>query len=390
MISYGKQTIDKLDIDAVIEVLQGGWLTQGPYVTTFENDLKNYFGSDYCTVVSNGTAALHLAGLALGWKEDDIILTTPITFLASANCALYSKARPDFVDINATSFNIEPDKLDQKIISLLSQGNNVKAIVAVDYAGNPCDWAALRRIADQYKLQLINDNCHALGAEYKGSKGYAIENADIVIQSYHPVKHITCGEGGAVFTNNKNLDTKIRTLRSHGMKKDSLMFQENEGSWYYEMQELGYNYRLTDIQSALGSSQLKKLDEFVRLRQSIARLYDHKFSNIDHIQIPCVNSDSSHSYHLYPLQIEFDKYGLSRKLFFEKMKEAGIILQVHYIPVHLQPYYREKYGFGPGDYPVSEKFYSKQVSLPIYPNLSKSDQIYVIDTLKGILGIENG
>jgi UDP-4-amino-4,6-dideoxy-N-acetyl-beta-L-altrosamine transaminase len=386
MISYGRQSVDQTDIDAVVEVLGGDWFTQGPYVAAFEEDLKKYFGSDYCAVVSNGTAALHLAGLALGWGPGDVILTTPITFLASANSAVYSGAVPDFVDIDQESYNIDPDKLELKIQLLHDQGKRVKAVVAVDYAGNPCDWAAIREIADRYELQVINDNCHALGAQYDGDINYAIKYADVVIQSYHPVKHITSGEGGAVFTNDRKIDERIRLLRSHGMSKQEAQLEENDGPWYYEMHELGFNYRITDIQCALGSNQLKKLHKFNQARERIAKAYDGAFEKNKLITSPAVGNHIKHAYHLYPVLIDFQRANISKTDFFNKMKHAGILLQVHYIPIHLQPYYIKKYGFKKGDFPIAENFYSKEVSLPIYPDLTEADQNHVIDSINSILG----
>jgi UDP-4-amino-4,6-dideoxy-N-acetyl-beta-L-altrosamine transaminase len=387
MISYGKQSVDQDDIEAVIEVLRGDWLTQGPYVDTFEKELKGYFGSEHCAVVSNGTAALHLAGMALEWTTDDIIITTPITFLASANCAIYSGAMPDFVDIDPTSYNINPERLVQKIQILQKQGKRVKAVVAVDYAGNPCDWTALRAIADKYEFKLINDNCHAMGAEYQCDKKYAIKYADIVIQSFHPVKHITSGEGGAVYTNDKEIDKKVRLLRSHGMSKEGITSASDNGHWFYEMHQLGFNYRLTDMQSALGTSQLKRLDSFVGKRRRIAQLYDKYFGENDLFTIPMAQNGSFHAYHLYPIQIDFHRAAINKAEFFNKMRELGILLQVHYIPVHLQPYYKNKLGSNEGDYVVAEEFYTREVSLPIYPELLERDQMYVIEALNRLLGL---
>lgn len=381
MISYGKQSIDQSDIDALIEVLESDWLTQGPAVEKFENDLNNYFGSKYCCAVSNGTAALHLVGLALGWEPGDIIITTPITFLATVNCIVYSGAIPDFVDIDTKTYTLEPNQLEEKIKYYHLNGKKVKAVIGVDFAGHPCDWKTLREIADKYEIQLINDNCHALGASYYNDKKYAVKYADVVTQSYHPVKHITTGEGGSIITNKSLIDNKVKLLRTHGMEKNNNQLKNNEDPWYYEMHIPGYNYRVTDLQCALGSSQLKKLSKFVYARQQIASRYDKAFSNINSLIIPQSQDNILHAYHLYPLQIDFQRIGLSKSELFKKMKEFGINLQVHYIPVHLQPFYSKMYGFEKGDFPISEEFYEKEVSLPIYPNLKEGDVSKVINSL---------
>ncbi|MBI87331.1 MAG: UDP-4-amino-4,6-dideoxy-N-acetyl-beta-L-altrosamine transaminase [Candidatus Marinimicrobia bacterium] len=381
MISYGKQTIDKSDIEALVDVLKSDWLTQGPAITNFENDLSSFFGSDYACALANGTAALHLAGLALGWTENDIIITTPITFLATANCILYSGATPDFVDIDPKTYTIEPNLLEEKVDFYRSNGKNIKAIIGVDYAGHPCDWKSLRQIADKYDLILINDNCHAMGSLYDGSKKYAIKYADVITQSYHPVKHITTGEGGSVLTNNKDLIDKIISLRSHGIGKGNDKSELNHNDpWYYEMEKLGYNYRITDFQCALGSNQLRKLEGFVAKRSFIAEQYNQYFKEINNLIIPFVNHDVQHSYHLYPLQINFKSFEINKRDFFIKMKKSGINLQVHYIPIHYQPFYANKFGFKKGDFPNSEKFYENIFSMPIFPSLSSKDLRFIIDS----------
>ena len=385
MISYGKQSIDQTDIDTVVEVLKGDWLTQGPAVEKFENDLNQYFGSKHVCAVANGTAALHLTAIALGWQPGDIVITTPITFLATANCIVYTGATPDFVDINPVTHTIDPNLIEEKVKAYQSMGKKVKAIIGVDYAGHPCDWKALRNIADRYELQLVNDNCHAMGATFSGDKQYAVKYADAVIQSYHPVKHITTGEGGSVLTNDTKVDEKLRSLRTHGIIKNPDLLEKNDGPWYYEMHEIGYNYRITDFQCALGTSQLKKLDQFVQKRRDIAKQYDKSFSNVDSLKIPETHNSVDHAYHLYPLQIGFEKLGITKSDFFEKMKESGINLQVHYIPVHLQPFYRKNYGFNTGDFPVSESFYRNEVSLPIYSDLSTKEVTFVVNNILEII-----
>lgn len=378
MINYGKQSIDEKDIQAVTKALNSDWLTQGPKVEKFESDLKDYFGANHVCAVTNGTAALHLTGLALGWKPGDIVITSPLTFLATANCIVYAGATPDFVDIDPMSYTIDPNKVEEKVKYYSSIGENIKAIIGIDFAGHPCDWKSLREIANKYDLQLVNDNCHAMGAKYLGDKQYAVKYADIVTQSYHPVKHLTTGEGGAILTNNSDFDEIIRGSRSHGMTKDSKLMHENDGPWYYEMHKIGFNYRITDFQCALGSSQLKKLDGFVKNRRKIANKYDKLLFGIKYIKTPLVQNTVDHSYHLYPLQIDFEMLALTKIDFFSNMKKAGINLQVHYIPVHFQPFYKDNYGFKKGDYPISESFYQNEISLPIYPDLSSSDQQSVL------------
>jgi len=379
MINYGKQYIDSSDIKAVTQVLKSDWLTQGPQIKKFEEALKKNFNSKYCSVVSNGTAALHLAGKALGWKKGDVVLTSPITFLASSNCIIYSGAIPDFVDICPSSYNIDVDKLEQKIKKLNGRSKKVVAVVATDYAGNPCNWKLLKEISLKYGIKLINDNCHAIGAKYNNDKNYAVKYADIVTHSYHPVKNITSGEGGAIITNQKKINEKIKLFRSHGIIRNKKI-NKKHGIWYYEMQELGYNYRITDIQCALGLSQLRKIDKFVKRRKEIANIYDRFFSDYIIFSTPTTQRNSSHAYHLYPLQIDFDKIKISKKKLFNIMKNKNINLQVHYVPVHLHPYYKKNYNFKSGDFPVAEKFYSKEVSLPIYFSL-KNNQVFDIAKL---------
>ncbi|MBN4080859.1 UDP-4-amino-4,6-dideoxy-N-acetyl-beta-L-altrosamine transaminase [Caldithrix abyssi] len=385
MISYGKQSIDQDDIEAIIEVFKSEWLTQGPAVETFENDLKNYFGAEHACAAANGTAALHLTALALGWQSGDIVLTTPITFLATANCIVYAGAKPDFVDIDPVTYTINPNQLEEIVKNYQAEGKKVKAVIGVDYAGHPCDWKALREIANKYDLQLVNDNCHAMGASYVGDKQYAVKYADVVTQSYHPVKHITTGEGGAILTNHVEIDEKLRRLRTHGMTKEPNQMESNDGPWYYEMHEIGYNYRITDFQCALGSSQLKRLDQFVEKRRDVAKKYDDSFLNIDNLMTPEAQNSVDHAYHLYPLQIDFDKLVLAKPKFFKRMKDSGINLQVHYIPVHLQPFYQKNYGFNVGDFSVSESFYRNEVSLPIYPDLTNDNVALVVNQILDVI-----
>ena len=381
MIGYGKQSIDKSDIDAVKNALKNKWLTQGSVVDKFEESLTYFFRSKYACAVSNGTAALHLSGLALGWKPGDIILTSPITFVATSNSVLYCGATPDFVDIDSTTFTIDPNLLEDKIKSYRLANKIVKAVIGVDFAGHPCDWESLKFLADKYQFKLINDNCHAMGASYKDDNHYAVKYADVVTQSFHPVKHITTGEGGAIISNDVNFIDKVKMLRSHGNVAENEKLEKNEGPWYYEMHELGFNYRITDFQCALGISQLKRLESFISKRIEIASKYNSAFTNYDFIKIPKVLQNIKHAYHLYPLRINFIKSKISKKDFFNFMFDEGFRLQVHYIPIYHHPFYREKFGYNPKDFKASEKFYSEEVSLPIFPGLTPEDLNKVVDLI---------
>ena len=376
MINYGRQYIDSDDVKAVLRVLKSDWLTQGPQIQKFENSLKAYFNSNYCTVLSSGTAALHLAVLTLGWNKEDIIITTPISFLATSNCILYCGATPSFVDIESKYFTIDVEKLEHKIKLFKKREKKIVGIIATDYAGHPCEWKSLRKIADRYGLKLINDNCHALGAQIDNDKGYAIKYADLVTHSYHPVKNITTGEGGSILTNNKYLDKKIKSLRSHGVD------QNTKNLWFYEMKDLGFNYRISDIQCTLGITQLKKINKFLKRRNEVAKMYNKAFSNDMRFKIPDMKKNYTHAYHLYPLQINFDILKISKKILFKKMREKKINLQVHYIPTHIQPYYKKNFNFKIGDFPIAEKFYNREVSLPIYFSLKDKEIKTVIKYLK--------
>ena len=338
--------------------------------------------SKFCSVVSSGTAALHLTAAALNFNKNDIVITSPITFLASSNSSLYLGAKIDFVDINNISYTLDPDLLERKIKKLLSNKKRIKAVVAVDYGGHPCHWKELRYLANKYNFILINDNCHALGAKYYNDFGYACKYADVVTQSFHPTKNITTGEGGAILTNSEKIYKKVNLLRNHGMQKSK---NKNKGLWHYSMIELGFNYRITDFQCALGLSQLKRLNQFIKKRNNIAKVYDQSFMNNDKILIPIRNKNIFHAYHLYPLQIKFKKNKINKINFFNNLKKQGIILQVHYIPIHIQPYYKKLYNLKDNDFPNSMNFYNQQISLPIYPSLTKEMQNFVIrNILKNI------
>ena len=367
-IPYGRQNIEQDDIDAVIEVLRSAWITQGPWGGEFEKQVAAYCGVSYAVAFNSGTSALHAAIYAAGIGPGDEVITSPVTFLATANAAVYTGARPVFVDMDINSYCIDPQLLEAAITP------RSRAIVPVDYAGYPVDISVIKEIARRHNLLIIEDAAHALGARRQGRA--VGQDADMSILSFHPVKHITTGEGGMVLTDNPELQERLRQFRSHGIVRDASRMMENHGPWYYEMQSLGYNFRLSDIQSALGISQLKKLETFVEERQRIACYYDQAFAGIKQLHTPPrPAAGDRHAYHLYPLLLS---PGIDRQEVFSYLRERKIGVQVHYIPVHLQPYYRKNYGYGPGDFPVAEDFYRREISLPIFPGLKREEQDYVI------------
>ena len=378
MINYGKQSIDDKDITAVTDTLNSDWLTQGPKVAEFEQALAGYCGSKYAVVVCNGTAALHLANLAVGTDTTTNVITTPVTFLATANSVIYSGGHPVFADIVDEYFTLNPEKVNE----LVKGEIGFKGIIPVHLGGVVCDMESLKQIADENNYWVIEDACHALGGKWldKTGKMHTVGDcsySDMTIFSFHPVKQITTGEGGAITTNDKSIYEKLLLLRSHGMTKDENLLKENHGGWYYEMHELGFNYRMTDIQAALGIEQLKKNDEWVKKRRKIVSNYDEAFKIVEQLtpqQHP--DENSKYSYHLYIIQCEM------RAELFRYLKENDVNTQVHYIPIHLQPYYKEKYGYGRGDYPVAEKYYDHVLSLPLYPTLTDTDQDKVISLIK--------
>lgn len=379
-IPYGRQDINDDDINAVISVLKSDYLTQGPNILEFENAFAKYIGVEYAVACSNGTAALHLSALALDVKPGDKWITTPNTFLASANCILYCGGEIDFVDIDKNTFLLDLDKLEEKLSN--APLGTYKGIIPVDFAGYPTDLGRLKKIAQQYNLKIIEDACHAPGGaiidtdkrEHRCGNG---EYADLAIFSFHPVKHIACGEGGMVTTNNKALYQKLLNLRTHGVQQDRSKYHRNDGIWYYEMHELGYNYRITNIQAALGISQLKRAQQSIQKRQEIAERYDLAFKDFQNITCPKREDNIQHAFHLYVIQSP------KRDLLIEELRKYDIFTQVHYIPVHLQPFYQEK-GWRKGDLPCVEAYYEHCLSLPMYPTLSKEEQDFVIEKIKEI------
>jgi len=374
MIPYGRQWIEEDDIQAVVEVLRSDFITQGPRVKEFEEALASYCGARYAVVFNSGTSALHAAYFAVGLKEDKEFITSPITFVATANAGLFLRAKPIFVDVEFDTGNIDPEKIEEKISS------KTKLIVPVHYAGHPCDMEKIKQIADKYALFVIEDACHALGAKYKDSKIGCCKYSDMTVFSFHPVKHITTGEGGAVLTNNKVFYEKLLMFRNHGITKNNKKFlSQAHGDWYYEMQFLGFNYRMTDIQAALGISQLKKMDKFVDRRRKIVEIYNKVFENNPYFDIPVEKDYAYDSYHLYPIRLK-DDYKDKRGEIFQLLRKKGLGVQVHYIPVYLQLYYQEL-GYKKGECPAAEDFYEREISLPIYPAMNEGDIVYVVKTV---------
>lgn len=361
---YGRQSLDLSDYLAVLLTLKSDFLTCGPKVKEFEQSICDYTGAKYCVAVANGTAALHVAMLALGLKQGDEAITSPITFLASSNCALFTGAKVKFADIDPETANINPDEIEKQIT------NKTKVIIPVHFAGQSCDMTRIQEIAKKHNLFIVEDAAHAIGSDYKGTKVGSCKYSDMTIFSFHPVKTITTGEGGAITTNKKELYEKLIAYRAHGMHKDGKM----KMTWEYEMRELGYNYRLTDIQASLGISQMKKLEKFKKRRREIVDYYN-KNLGLPHL----IEKDFSNAcFHLYPVMVR------NREEFYNNAKEIGLNLQVHYIPVHTQPYYMAL-GFKEGDYPNAEIYYKRCISLPLYPSLTNNDLKEIVDRVKGLL-----
>lgn len=383
MIPYGRQDITQDDLDAVREVLQGDWLTQGPAIERFEQALAQYCGAAHGVAFCNATAALHIACLALGLGPGDLLWTSPNTFLASANCALYCGADVDFVDVDPRTYNLCPQALEDKLKQAKLRGKLPKVVVPVDFAGQSCDMAAIRRLADEYGFYILEDASHAVGARYLGEPVGSCRYADITVFSFHPVKIITTAEGGMCMTNNPELASTLRLLRSHGMTREPERMQgPSEGPWYYQQVALGYNYRITDLQAALGSSQLRRLDQFVARRHQLAARYTDLLAGLP-LTLPYQHPDSHSSLHLYPVVVDPD-HGKPRRAVFEALRAAGIGVNVHYIPVHLQPYYQAR-GFCAGQFPVAERYYAGAISLPMYSGLSDADQDTVACSLTAAL-----
>lgn len=387
MIPYGRQDIQQSDIDAVIETLRSDFLTQGPKVPEFESLICKYTGSSYAIAVNSATSALHIACLALDLKPGDRLWTTPITFVASANCALYCDAVVDFVDIDPRTYNLCPEALKTKLESAKSIGQLPKILIVVHMCGQPCEMDKIAELCKQYNVKLIEDASHAIGGKYKNENIGNGRFSDITIFSFHPVKIVTTAEGGMALTNNKDLAERMALLRSHGITRDpSQMSHTPDGPWYYQQLELGYNYRMTELQAALGISQIARIDEYINKRHRLAQRYDELLKTTS-LVLPWQHPDSYSGLHLYVVQISKEST-LTRLEVFEALRARGIGVNVHYIPVHTQPYYKNL-GFKEGDFPYAEQYYSNCISLPMYPTLTDKQQEEVVMALNEILSNTN-
>ncbi|MBS7558546.1 UDP-4-amino-4,6-dideoxy-N-acetyl-beta-L-altrosamine transaminase [Pseudomonas protegens] len=381
MIPYGRQSVDQADIDAVLAVLQSDWLTQGPTIDAFEQAVAARCEAAFGVAVCNATAALHIACLAAGLGPGDWLWTSPNTFLASANCGRYCGADVDFVDIDPQTWNLDVEALAGKLQVAQAMGRLPKVVVAVAFSGQSCDMRQLAELAERYAFTVIEDASHAVGARYAGRPVGCGEFAAMTVFSFHPVKIITSAEGGMVLTNRPELADRLRRLRSHGMTRDPQQMSEaSHGPWYYQQVELGFNYRMTDLQAALGLSQLKKLDGFVQRRQYLAARYQQLLQDLP-LTLPKAQADAQSAWHLYVVRLQLDGLQRSHRQVFEGLREAGIGVNLHYIPVHLQPYY-QALGFAQGDFPEAEHYYAEAISLPIYPGLSDSEQDYVVQQVR--------
>ena len=377
VLPYGHQWIDEDDIKAVSDVLRTDWITQGPKVSEFEKLVADYCNAKYAVAFSSGTAALHASTFVAGITYGAEGITTPITFAADGNCILFRGGKVKFADIKKDTHNIDPQKIKAQITA------KTKAVIPVDYAGQPCNIEEINEIAEKHDIIVIEDATHAIGAEYKGKKVGGL--TDLTVFSFHPVKNITTGEGGMVLTNNSDYYEKLLMFRTHGITKDPKKLQKSEGDWYYEMHSLGYNYRLTDFQCALGISQFKKLEKFIRRRREIANRYNKVFGELEEIVTPFEKKDVKSTYHLYMVQLKLDRLRVDRKTVFDALRAENIGVHVHYIPLHLQPYYRKKFGFKNGDFPIAEQYYKQALTLPLFPKMNENDVNDVIEAVRKVI-----
>ena len=384
MIPYGRQEITDEDIEAVVKVLRSDYLTQGPTVGNFEVSLANYCKAKHAVAVNSGTSALHIACLALGLGKGDLLWTSPISFVASANCARFCGADVDFVDIDPKTYNMSPIALEQKFEIAAAQNRLPKIIVPVHFGGQSCDMAAIKQLADKYGTAIIEDGCHAIGGKYDNDPVGSCSYSDITVFSFHPVKIITTAEGGAAVTNSNKIAEKLKLYSSHCItRNDNLMTTQSHGAWYYQQLDLGFNYRLNDVQAALGLSQLSRLDEVVTKRQLIAKIYDEKLAH-DSLTLPHQHPRSYSSYHLYVIRYKQRAKQPSHKEVFNALRRNGIGVNLHYIPIHLQPYY-QNLGFQCGDFPEAERYYEEAITLPLFHHLNQKDQEKVCNCVMNTL-----
>ena len=380
MIPYGRQDINQADIDAVIEVLKSDFLTQGPQVPLFEKTVADYTGADHGVAVNSATSALHIACLALGLGPGDWLWTSPITFVASANCGLYCGAQVDFVDIDPRTYNLCAKELEKKLILAKQNGTLPKVVIPVHFSGQSCDMQAIHALAQKYGFKIIEDASHAIGGKYKKEPIGNCRYSDITVFSFHPVKIITTAEGGMATTNSPQLAEKMQLYRSHGVTRDpSLMTHKPDGSWYYQQIELGYNYRMTELQAALGISQMQRLDEFVIQRHHLAQRYNKLLTHLP-ITLPWQHIDNNSSWHLYVIRLQLDKISKTHRQVFEELRAAEVGVNLHYIPVHTQPYYQQL-GFKQDQFPVAEHYYTEALSIPLFATLTTTQQDTVITAL---------
>lgn len=383
MIPYGRQDIQQADVDAVIAVLKSDFLTQGPVVPRFEQAVAAKVGARHALAVNSATSALHVACLALGLGEGDWLWTSPITFVASANCGRYCGARIDFVDIDPRTYNLCPKALEAKLERAEREGRLPKVVVAVHLCGQPCDMQAIHALCQRYGFRIIEDASHAIGGQYKGDYIGNGRYSDVTVFSFHPVKIITTAEGGMALTNDDELASHMNLLRSHGMTRDpAMMTHEADGPWYYQQVELGFNYRMTELQAALGVSQLERLDGYVARRNKLAARYDDLLRSVP-VTVPWQHPDGYSARHLYVIRLPLDTLAVTHRQVFEALRDQGIGVNLHYIPVHTQPYYQAM-GFRVGDFPEAESYYAEAISLPLYPTMSEAQQDFVVETLAAL------
>jgi UDP-4-amino-4,6-dideoxy-N-acetyl-beta-L-altrosamine transaminase len=380
MIPYGRQEITQADIEAVVAVLQSDFLTQGPMVPCFEQAVAAYCGADHAVAVNSATSALHIACLSLGLGPGDRLWTSPITFVASANCGLYCGAQVDFIDIDPRSYNLSVTALEHKLIAAKRDGTLPKVLVAVHLCGQPCEMAAIYALSQRYGFRIIEDASHAIGGKYMGEPIGTCRYSDITVFSFHPVKIITTAEGGMALTNDAALAERMELLRSHGITRDpALMTHEPDGPWYYQQVALGFNYRMTDLQAALGVSQLERLGRYVQRRHELAQRYNQLLQPLP-VTTPWQHPDSYSGLHLYVIRLQLDRIAKSHRQVFEALRAAGIGVNLHYIPVHTQPYYRQR-GFNHGDFPAAERYYAEAISLPLFATMTEQQQDQVLAAL---------